>query len=292
MSAKFLVCDENPFTRRLVADVLAGAGYRDVLFTPDGVALLKAAAEVKPRIVITTSRVPGLSGLDFTRIIRAGHGDIDRALSIIVMTDTPTQKFMDAARDAGADELLVRPFSGQALLARVNAVLLQPRPFVECASYVGPCRRRRMVEDEDIAMRREGDAAHAVEQRQREQAANLATLRQAVLRIGELAVKLVPGDWRGLQKLYTTVLEVERLAENASDSTVREAARSFGRYLNAISGAGVIDQEVVGAHVDALQRLSLMDADPAVQREEVVRGLIKVVDKRLGRSTSSAGPAA
>ena len=127
----FLVCDDNLHTRRLVADVLAGAGFERVYYANDGEELLKVCTELHPRIVITSSRIPGISGLDFTRTIRNGHGGVPRSLSIIIMTDTPTQKFLDAARAAGVDEMLVRPFNGAALLARVEAVLLRPRRFVE-----------------------------------------------------------------------------------------------------------------------------------------------------------------
>ena len=44
---------------------------------------------------------------------------------------------------ARADEMLARPFSSQAVLVRLKSVLDRPRRFVDCASYIGPCRRRR-----------------------------------------------------------------------------------------------------------------------------------------------------
>ena len=151
---QFLVCDDNPHTRRLVSEVLAGAGFEKVQFATSGAELLTLTIEFQPRIVITSSRVPALSGLEFTRIIRGGYGSVNRALSIIVMTDTPTQKFLDASRAAGVDEMLVRPFNGAALLARVEAVLLRPRRFVESITYVGPCRRRRMLDEYAGPLRR------------------------------------------------------------------------------------------------------------------------------------------
>ena len=105
---QFLICDDNMHTRRMVADVLAGAGFEKVQFATGGAELLKLTIEFLPRIVITSSRVPELSGLEYTRLIRGGYGTVNRALSVIVMTDTPTQKFLDASRAAGVDEMLVR----------------------------------------------------------------------------------------------------------------------------------------------------------------------------------------
>lgn len=286
---QFLVCDENPHTRRLVADVLAGVGFEKVEFASDGVELLKLTVEFQPRIVITTSRVPGISGLDFTRMIRSGYQGINRALSIIIMTDTPTQKFIDAARAAGADELLVRPFNGQALLSRVEAVLLRPRRFVESVGYVGPCRRRRMVEDYDGPMRRFTDPLEENERPLWEAETNRELVRACVTRISELAVALSPGDRRKLREIYGAVRETEQLADDVRDQFMGDAARSLGRYITAIGGSGAVDQDVLTTHIDAMQKLCVMTSQHLAEREELVKGLVAVVDKRLGRKPPTPG---
>ncbi|MEQ1617551.1 MAG: response regulator [Terricaulis sp.] len=291
-SVQFLVCDENPHTRRLVADVLAGVGFEKVQFATDGVDLLKLAVEFQPRIVITSSRVPGVSGLDFTRMIRGGYQDLNRALSIIVMTDTPTQKFIDAARKSGADELLVRPFNGQALLSRVEAVLLRPRRFVESVNYVGPCRRRRMIDEYDGPMRRFTDPLEENERPLWEAETNRELVKKCITRISELANALTPGDRRKLREVYAAVQDTEQLADDVRDQFMGDAARSLGRYITAIGGSGAVDQDVLSTHVDAMQKLSVMGSQHQAEREELVQGLVKVVDKRLGRKapTPSGAP--
>ena len=70
--------------------------------------MLEQTVEYEPRIVITTSRLPEMSGLEYTRLIRGGYKNVSRLLSIIVMTDTPTKAFLDAAQASGVDEMLVR----------------------------------------------------------------------------------------------------------------------------------------------------------------------------------------
>lgn len=288
---QFLICDENPHTRRLVADVLAGAGFEKVQFANDGIELLKLTIEFQPRIVITTSRVPGVSGLDYTRTIRAGFRNVERTLSIIVMTDTPTQKFIDAAREAGADELLVRPFNGAALLSRVEAVLLRPRRFVESVNYVGPCRRRRMLEEYDGPLRRFTDPIEAGEKPVWEMESNRELVRRCVTRISELATDLSPGDRRKLREVYTAVKDTEQLADDVRDQFMGDAARSLARYITAIGGAGGVDQDVLTTHIDALQKLCMMTSEFQAEREQLVRGLVMVVDKRLGRKPPAPGGA-
>ena len=142
---RIVVADPWPHTRNLLSDVLRSAGFVDIVHVSDGADLLTVTEEYLPKLVITTSRLPNLSGLEFTRAVRAGYKLIPRELSIIAMTDTPTRAFLDAARESGVDEMLVRPFTAKAVLLRVKSVFDRPREFVDSAKYIGPCRRRRMV---------------------------------------------------------------------------------------------------------------------------------------------------
>jgi response regulator RpfG family c-di-GMP phosphodiesterase len=50
---------------------------------------------------------------------------------------------VEAARDAGVNELLVKPVTEKALHSRIQEVILRPRPFIFGPDYYGPCRRRR-----------------------------------------------------------------------------------------------------------------------------------------------------
>ena len=142
----FLIAEPDQHSRRMLSEVLRAAGYFLIHQARDGTELLEKSIEHRPRVVFTGSRIPGISGLEYTRLIRAGYSDLSRQTSIIVMTDTPTKTFLKAAQESGVDEMLARPFSSQAVLVRLKAALDRPREFVDSASYVGPCRRRRMIE--------------------------------------------------------------------------------------------------------------------------------------------------
>lgn len=282
-----LVCDDNSHTRRLVGDVLASNGFEWVVSASSGDELLKLTAEFNPKIVITSSRVPGISGLEYTRTIRDGFNKVSRATSIIVMTDTPTQKFIDAARASGVDEMLVRPFNAGALLARIEAVLLRPRRFVESANYVGPCRRRRMLEEYGGPMRRFTDPLESLEKPLWEAESNRELVRQCLMRISELASGLTANDRRKLREVYAAVRETEQLADDMRDQALGDAARSLSRYISAVGGAGAVDQETLSTHLDAMQKLILLGSEFSAEREELVAGLVKVVDKRLGRKSAT-----
>ena len=59
------------------------------------------------------------------------------------------------ARIAGVDEYVIKPFSTGSLTARLESVVLSRREFIDGKTYVGPCRRRKLVVDYAGARRRE-----------------------------------------------------------------------------------------------------------------------------------------
>jgi DNA-binding response OmpR family regulator len=284
----FLIADSDAHSRNLLAEVLRAAGHFLITTVREGNQLLEVTKELHPRVVITASRIPGISGLEFTRMIRAGYEGVPRQTSIIVMTDTPTKAFLTAAQQSGADEMLVRPFSSQAVMVRVKSVLERPREFIDCAVYVGPCRRRRMVENYDGPMRRfvdpVGDPAKLAPW---ELEPNRAAVRACVKRISELSADLSPGDRRKLRDVFHAVKDAEHKADSLKDQMMGDAARSLGRYITAVGATGTPDPEVLTTHIDAMHSLGALGGEHYEERENLIAGLKKVVDKRLGRTRAA-----
>jgi CheY-like chemotaxis protein len=286
---RIVVADQVAQTRNLVSEVLRGAGFSNILHARDGKELLDLTEEYLPKIVITTSRLPDLSGLEFTRLIRSGYKHLPREMAIIAMTDTPTRVFLDAARESGVDEMLVRPFTAQAIMLRVKAVLEHPRVFVDSAKYVGPCRRRRMVEDYDGPLRRFIDPVDDMPGAPAwESEPNRAVVRMCVQKISELANVLTTGDRKKLREIYSAVKETETIADDMRDVILAGAARSLGRYITAIGASGALDQEVVSTHIDAMHTLGMLTGAQHAERQKLVDGLGRIVDKKLGRARKVA----
>ncbi|MFZ1989094.1 MAG: response regulator [Alphaproteobacteria bacterium] len=277
-----LVADDNRNIRRIVCEVLRGAGFNKVFQASDGQNLLQMTAQLKPRIVITASRLPSLSGLEFTRLVRASYEPINPALSIIVMTTTPTTAFLSAARESGVDEMLACPFAPAALLARIEAVLVRPRRFIKSAGYVGPCRRRRMLQDYEGTLRRESDQIRISETAAWEAEANRELVRQSVKDIIQCANGLTPDDYERIKALGRIVEQTEELADEIQDHMLASAAKSLQRYIAGMRASHTVDPEVIAAHVNAMQLLSVLSGEHTGERQSLVDGLTAVVDKRLG----------
>ena len=115
-----LLADRDADTRAMYAEHLRHLSY-NVEAAEDGrEALAKALAQL-PGIIVTETRLPGISGLDLCRLLR---GDTStRAIPIVVVTADGQEDTVRLAEVAGADTVLVKPCLPDRLGAEIEAVL-------------------------------------------------------------------------------------------------------------------------------------------------------------------------
>ena len=117
---KILVCDDDPDLRALVEYRFQRAGY-EVLATGDGKAALELALEERPALAVLDVMMPGLSGIEVTRLLRADSRT--ERMPVILLTSRSLESDVSSGFDAGADDYVTKPFSPQELLHRVRALL-------------------------------------------------------------------------------------------------------------------------------------------------------------------------
>jgi len=117
VKTRIIVADDDRDILDLVVFKLTQAGC-EVVAVADGV----AAIEVDPpRLAILDVMMPGLSGIDVLRKVRANEATKD--LDVILLTARSRDSDVDAGFATGASEYVVKPFSPRELLHRVNAIL-------------------------------------------------------------------------------------------------------------------------------------------------------------------------
>ena len=117
---------------------------------------LNLCQNVDPQIIFVATAVGSTDGAEFTRKLR--HRTIAcRNALVIIVTSVATAEVILAARDAGAHELLRKPFATRDLLRRLEAVTLRERAWVETVSYIGPDRRRFNSGDKPGLLKRPHD---------------------------------------------------------------------------------------------------------------------------------------
>jgi two-component system response regulator MtrA len=122
VSHKILVVDDDDALREMVGLVLSGAGYEPV-FAADGISAVEIFQSTQPDLVLLDIMLPGQSGIEVCKQIRATSGT-----PIVMLTAKGDTEDVVVGLEAGADDYVVKPHNGAELVARVKARL---RPLAE-----------------------------------------------------------------------------------------------------------------------------------------------------------------
>lgn len=115
-----LIVEDSRTIASIVKHYLQLEGF-EVLVAADGAVGLETARRERPRVIVTDLNMPGMSGLDMVRALRADAGTRD--IAILMLTSDESAETEQRAMAAGADEYILKPVDPQRLAARVRAVV-------------------------------------------------------------------------------------------------------------------------------------------------------------------------
>lgn len=134
---RVLVVDDNADLREYISALLAHE--YEVSTAIDGLKGLAAAQEAPPDIIVSDVMMPGLTGTDLVRQLRADPRTA--SIPIILISARAGQEAAVAGLDAGSDDYLVKPFAAPELLARVRTHVQLARKRREWISQLEAANR-------------------------------------------------------------------------------------------------------------------------------------------------------
>jgi two-component system KDP operon response regulator KdpE len=110
---RILVVDDEPVVRALVAASLAGECEVDAAV--DGRAALESVEEVRPDLILLDVGLPGMSGAEVLRRLRAGEQT--SSIPVLMLTG------LEPPEELRPDGVLLKPFTPASLKASISSWL-------------------------------------------------------------------------------------------------------------------------------------------------------------------------
>lgn len=210
---------------------LSAAGYA-ITHTSDGESALRLATQQAFALLILDWMLPGLSGLEVVRTLRATAIPAVATLPILMLTARDGEIDRVLGLEVGADDYLTKPFSMRELITRVRAML----------------RRRELIEQLLHQDRQASPTVMTVDALQLDPAQHTANLQGAAVELTRTEFALLhllvsnPGRVFSRSYLLDTVWdgtynEGDRAVDNAI-LRLRKKLQTMGTHIETVWGVG------------------------------------------------------
>jgi DNA-binding response OmpR family regulator len=147
-SVRLLVVDDDIAICNQLAAGLATAGFQ-VVTAHDAAGALAQASQTPPDVAIVDLGMPGVSGFDVIRHLKAQHGV---AVHVIVLTGQDEEASRAEAFDAGTDDYVLKPIGLAEIRRRVSAAIRNQRAYVQVRNEKEAAERRLVYGQEASAL--------------------------------------------------------------------------------------------------------------------------------------------
>jgi response regulator NasT len=132
MATRVVIAEDEAIIRLDLRETLEEEGYVVVAETGRGDKAVELIREHKPDLAILDIKMPGLDGLQASRLISA-----DKICPVVLLTAFSQREIVEQARDAGALAYIVKPFQKSDLVPAIEVALGRFREMQLLASEVG-----------------------------------------------------------------------------------------------------------------------------------------------------------
>ena len=117
---RILVVEDNQLSSKLLKQLLTAHGY-EVLESPEGLQALDLARDEQPDLILMDIRLPGISGLEVTRLLK--QDDQTRTIPIIAVTALASPEYEKKGWESGCDAYILKPIILDNFLRTIESFL-------------------------------------------------------------------------------------------------------------------------------------------------------------------------
>ena len=137
-----LILDSTGHSRNLLRQILLLLGFTRVACasrTRDALAMLR---EKSFHVVFCDENVTPNSPADFMKSLRCDLTTANVVIPAVLVSTAARYDKVKEWRDAGGNDVIVKPVSMDVIKQRIASLILNPKPFVTTKTFIGPDRRR------------------------------------------------------------------------------------------------------------------------------------------------------
>ena len=112
-----MFADDSPTHRKMIQAVLKRAGFPSMGYE-DANGLIRALATVTPRVLLLDVDMPRINGFEACKDIRGRYPQL--TAPIIFFSARKNKESVQRAREAGAQDYIVKPFNPKGLVERLD----------------------------------------------------------------------------------------------------------------------------------------------------------------------------
>jgi len=278
-----LVIDANAFSRELTGEILRNLDINCVSIANDADTAFAMLIERQIDVLLVSSdESHAFNALAFVQNLRRLPDHHSRRLPAILITPDRDRETAIMARDAGIDELLARPISPNALLQRLQMVIETPRPFVDSAEFLGPCRRRKNPADYHGPRRRAGErSAQRPALIDQDEIARQLPMRRSLTRLHAICADLPAARPETLGAAMEELKAARSIAAEQNDHALHARLTSFESCLAAAAPLGAVDTAMIDTALTTLEQLAALPTTYAKARDSVATAFGQAIQKKL-----------
>lgn len=113
---KILICDDSAFMRKVLKDILEGAGFKNFIEAGTGNESIEKYGSEKPDLVLLDIMMPEASGIEVLQ-------KIGNDATVLVISAIGQETMIEDAKKNGAKGYIIKPFENDKVLEEINKVL-------------------------------------------------------------------------------------------------------------------------------------------------------------------------